>query len=133
MKVNCMIIVSVIRYDGSSIASAIHRQRTLTFHKTSWLGPKKQDLWPKINISKRKSLYCTSKKCQNLTFKVNFLCPKSSKTHFIGLLFNLPSQNGIWVEFYHFWPKNDGQKQSRKNISEIPACASTFLLIHFTS
>ena len=24
-----------------------------------------------------------------------------------------PSQNGIWVKFYHFWAKNDGEKWSR--------------------
>ena len=33
--------------------------------------------------------------------------------------------------FYHFWPKNDGEKWSRKNIFEIPSCASHFLLINF--
>ncbi len=32
----------------------------------------------------------------------------------------------------HFWPKNDGEKWSRKNIFEIPLCRSPFLLIHFT-
>ena len=32
----------------------------------------------------------------------------------------LPRQNGIWVNFYHFWPINDGKKWSRKNIFEIP-------------
>ena len=34
-----------------------------------------------------------------------------------------PGQNGIWVNFYHFWPKNDDEKWSRKNIFEIPPCA----------
>ena len=30
-------------------------------------------------------------------------------------LFNcgLPGQNGLWVKFYYFWPKNDGEKWSR--------------------
>ena len=31
---------------------------------------------------------------------------------------------------YSFWPKNDGEKWSRKNIFEIPP--SHFLIIHFT-
>ena len=44
----------------------------------------------------------------------------------------IPGQNGIWVKFYHFWPKNDGENWSRKNIFEIPPCKSHFLLIHFT-
>jgi hypothetical protein len=32
------------------------------------------------------------------------------------LRFNLRllAQNGIWVKFYHFWPKKDGEKWSRK-------------------
>ena len=30
------------------------------------------------------------------------------------------------------WPKNDGEKWSRKTIFEIPPCGSHFLLIHFT-
>ena len=55
--------------------------------------------------------------------------------HIIWLWFNLRllAQNGIWVKFYHFWPKNDGQKWSRKNIFEIATCGSHFLFIHFTS
>ena len=36
-------------------------------------------------------------------------------------------------EFQHFWPKNDGEKWSRKNIFEIPPCAHHFLLNGFTS
>jgi hypothetical protein len=27
------------------------------------------------------------------------------------------------VKFYHFWPKNDDENWSRKNIFEIPPCA----------
>ena len=27
------------------------------------------------------------------------------------------------MKFYHFWPKNDGEKWSRKNVFEIPPCA----------
>ena len=30
------------------------------------------------------------------------------------------------MQIYHFWPKNDGEKWSRKNISEIPSCAKPF-------
>ena len=44
--------------------------------------------------------------------------------------FTLPGQNGIRVKFYHFWPKNDGEKWSRKNIFEIPPCAKLFFLLH---
>ena len=33
----------------------------------------------------------------------------------------------------HFWPKNDGEKWSRKNIFEIPPCACNFLINEFTS
>ena len=32
-----------------------------------------------------------------------------------------------------FWPKNDGEKWSRKNIFEIPTCGRFFFIIHFTS
>ena len=43
----------------------------------------------------------------------------------MSLIFNfrLPSQNGIRVKLYHFWPKNDDEKWSRKNIFEIPPWA----------
>ena len=34
----------------------------------------------------------------------------------------LPDQNGIWVKFYHLWPKNDCEKWRRKNIFEILPC-----------
>ena len=30
------------------------------------------------------------------------------------------------MKFYHFWPKNDGEKWSRENIFEIPPCAKPF-------
>ena len=45
----------------------------------------------------------------------------------------LLAQNGIRVKFHHIWPKNDGEKWSRKSIFEISSCGSHFLLIHFTS
>ena len=32
------------------------------------------------------------------------------------------------MKFHHFWPKNDGEKWSRKNIFEIPPCTHHFLL-----
>ena len=32
-------------------------------------------------------------------------------------------QNGIWVKFQHFMPKDNGEKWSRKNIFEIPPSA----------
>ena len=35
----------------------------------------------------------------------------------------------VKMEYYHFWPKNDGEKWCRKNVFETP-CASHFLLIH---
>jgi hypothetical protein len=35
------------------------------------------------------------------------------------------------MKFSHFWPKNDVEKWSRKNMFEIHSCP--FLLIHFTS
>ena len=33
------------------------------------------------------------------------------------------------VKFYHFWPKNDGEKWSGKNIFEIPPCAQYVIFI----
>ena len=39
------------------------------------------------------------------------------------------TQNGIWVKFQHFWPKNDDEKWSRKNIFEIPPCAHHVIFI----
>jgi hypothetical protein len=35
-----------------------------------------------------------------------------------------------WVKFYNFWPKNDVEKWSRRNVYEIATCRSHFLLIH---
>ena len=32
----------------------------------------------------------------------------------------LLGQNGIWVKFLHFWPKNDDEKWSQETIFEIP-------------
>ena len=49
------------------------------------VGPKKQDLWPRINIlkgfKKKKTVdeLWFVKKCQNRTFKVNFQCQKSTE------------------------------------------------------
>ena len=49
------------------------------------VGPKMQDFCPRINVLKRiffKQSYdelWLVKKCQNLTFKVNFLCQKLTK------------------------------------------------------
>ena len=43
--------------------------------------------------------------------------------------FTLPGQNGIWVKFYHFWPKNDDEKWSRKNIFEISPCTHHVIFI----
>ena len=53
-----------------------------TFHETSWLGPKNQNVRSKINLFKGKPIciICESihlhfvKNWQNLTFKVNFIC-----------------------------------------------------------
>ena len=33
------------------------------------------------------------------------------------------------MKFYHFWPNNDGEKWSRKNIFEIPPCAQHVIFI----
>ena len=33
------------------------------------------------------------------------------------------------MKFYHFWPKNDGEKWSIKNIFEIPPCAHHVIFI----
>ena len=41
-----------------------------------------------------------------------------------------PGQNGIWVKYWHFWPKNDGEKWSRKNTFEIPTCAHHAIFIN---
>ena len=38
-------------------------------------------------------------------------------------------QSGIWVKFQHLWPKNDGEKWSRKNIFEIPPCDHLVIFI----
>ena len=72
-------------------------------------------------------LHCThSKGNKKLGFAPWFL---------LWLWFNLCllGQNGIWSKFYHFWPKNDGEKWSRKFFFEIPPCAYHFLLNEFTS
>ena len=45
---------------------------------------------------------------QKTTIKDTF----NDRTNFILL-----RQNGIWVKFYQFWCKNDGEKLSRKKIS----------------
>ena len=38
-------------------------------------------------------------------------------------------QNGIFIQKCNFWPKNDGEKWSRKNIFEIPPCGRLLPLI----
>ena len=38
-------------------------------------------------------------------------------------------QNVIWVKFQHFWPKNDDEKWSRKNVFEIPPCAHHVIFV----
>ena len=48
----------------------------LLIHQTSSLSPKKQDLWPKIKILKKKTILCEFnyrqfvKKCKNLIFRM---------------------------------------------------------------
>ena len=41
----------------------------------------------------------------------------------------VPGQNGLWVKFSYFWPKNDDEKWSRKNIFEIPPCAHHVIFV----
>ena len=52
-------------------------------------------------------------------------------THGIFDKFNsgVPGQNGIRVKCQRFWPKNDDEKLSRKNIFEIPPCAHHVIFI----
>ena len=38
-------------------------------------------------------------------------------------------QNGICIQKYHCWPKNDGEKWSRKNYFEIPSCGNIVIFI----
>ena len=38
-------------------------------------------------------------------------------------------QNGICVQKYNFWPKNDGEKWSRKIYFEIPPCGKMVIFI----
>ena len=38
-------------------------------------------------------------------------------------------QNGICIQKYHFWPKNDGEKWSRKIYFEIPPCGNIVIFI----
>ena len=58
------------------------------------VGPKKQDFWPRINILEGMFSFKSvdelqfSKKCQNPTFKVNFLCQKST------IFFNFSLEDG---------------------------------------
>ena len=43
------------------------------------------------------------------------------------------AQNGIWVKFYHFWPKNDVEKWSRKTFLKLlhaEAIFYQFILLH---
>ena len=39
------------------------------------------------------------------------------------------SQKGICNQKYHIWPKNDGEKWSRKNYFEIPPCGKIVIFI----
>ena len=54
--------------------------------------------------------------------------PSSGQHNFINTSYLTDSyivfypQNGICIQKYNFWPKNDGEKWSRKNIFEIPPC-----------
>ena len=43
-----------------------------------------------------------------------------------GTNLTLPGINGIWVKFSHFWPKNDGEKWSRKKYFCNPPCTKHF-------
>ena len=47
------------------------------------VGPKMQDFWPRINMQDYFKKPCNElwfiKKCRNRTFKVNFLCQKSTE------------------------------------------------------
>ena len=56
---------------------------------------------------------------QNLVYDEDrrFLTLKTKKWHN-----NVLSRRFGKYSFYHFWPKNDGEKWSRKNICEIPPC-----------
>ena len=38
-------------------------------------------------------------------------------------------QNGICIQKYNFWPKNDGEKWSGKNYFEIPPCREMAVFI----
>ena len=38
-------------------------------------------------------------------------------------------QNGICIQKYNFWPKNDGEKWSRKIYFEIPPCGKIVILL----
>ena len=38
-------------------------------------------------------------------------------------------QNGICIQKYHFWPKNDGEKWSGKNYFKIPPCGKLVIFI----
>jgi hypothetical protein len=44
----------------------------------------------------------------------------------------LPTQNGIWVKIYHFWPKNDDAKGSRKMFLKFLHAQTHFQTLLFT-
>ena len=44
----------------------------------------------------------------------------------------LPTQNGIWVKIYHFWPKNDDAKGSRKIFLKFLHAQTHFQTLLFT-
>ena len=54
-----------------------------------------------------------------LSVKVTFISDRS-----LNLFY---PQNGICNQKYNFWPKNYGEKWSRKIYFEIPPCGSNFI------
>ena len=40
-------------------------------------------------------------------------------------------KNGICIQKYHFWPKNDGEKWSRKIYFEIPPCGKIVIFYYW--
>ena len=59
-------------------------------------------------------LFCCSSLIMNDAdvTQVNLEMKVFMSQHLLWLWFNLSllAQNGIWVKFYHVWPKNDGEK-----------------------
>ena len=73
----------LMKFSIYAIAYLCTYLRQFGYGISSMVGPKKQDFWPKINILKE--IYYIfewnefTKKCQNLTFKVNVLFQESSE------------------------------------------------------